>query len=224
MLIAILIAILSNYFFPLSFSQKLNKVHHVEFIELILKKYNVDIIYYNEWKISKTKKSRNKKKIYSLFCKVEFQSKRRKNVSLIERKNGKTGWVKWMSIDILAVLRLSFAWIIIGLVTFSTGFIYFWSFEKILQLKLNCILQSKYPPFDHVLWHKITFYILTNHQNHLKFYCYIFNTLYFMKLFYFFVYYFDMRNEKIKRYIKRYDTDNSKQISYYQWTNFDYLI
>lgn len=56
MLIAILIAILSNYFFPLSFSQKLNKVRHVEFIELILKKYNVDIIYYNEWKISKTKK------------------------------------------------------------------------------------------------------------------------------------------------------------------------
>ena len=48
MLIAILIAILSNYFFPLSFSQKLNKVRHVEFIELILKKYNVDIIYYNE--------------------------------------------------------------------------------------------------------------------------------------------------------------------------------
>ena len=38
-----------------------------------------------------------------------------------------------------------------------------------------------------------------------------------MKLFYFFVYYFDMRNEKIKRYIKRYyDTDNSKQILYYQ--------
>lgn len=61
MLIAILIAILSNYFFPLNFSQKLNKVRHVEFIELILKKYNVDIVYYKEWKISKMKNKQNKK-------------------------------------------------------------------------------------------------------------------------------------------------------------------